>query len=175
MKNEVIENFIKGLNLKKSNTEKYNFLRVQLDNMKYIQSFDEYSIDLVETLLNEVIKYKNEILKLNKTVNKNKEYIEELTISLNAFKFKSESILKENKDLHSEIIKLTEKFSKKDSNTETQLYQIKDDNTSLKYIISDLKKQLKQIKTENNKLKDNYSIFLTELFEKSINVRQMYL
>ena len=66
--------------------------------MKYIQSFDEYSIDLVETLLNEVIKYKNEILKLNKTVNKNKEYIEELTISLNAFKFKSESILKENKD-----------------------------------------------------------------------------
>ena len=41
--------------------------------MKYIQSFDEYSIDLVETLLNEVIKYKNEILKLNKTVNKNKE------------------------------------------------------------------------------------------------------
>ena len=98
MKNEVIENFIKGLNLKKSNTEKYNFLRVQLDNMKYIQSFDEYSIDLVETLLNEVIIYKNEILKLNKTVNKNKEYIEELTISLNAFKFKSESILKENKD-----------------------------------------------------------------------------
>ncbi len=175
MKNEVIENFIKGLNLKKSNTKKYNFLRVQLDNMKYIQSFDEYSIDLVETLLNEVIKYKNEILKLNKTVNKNKEYIEELTISLNAFKFKSESILKENKDLHSEIIKLTEKFSKKDSNTETQLYQLKDDNTSLKYIISDLKKQLKQIKTENNKLKDNYSIFLTGLFEKSINVRQMYL
>ena len=70
---------------------------------------------------------------------------------------------------------MTEKFSKKDSNTETQLYQLKDDNTSLKYIISDLKKQLKQIKTENNKLKDNYNIFLTGLFEKSINVRQMYL
>ena len=76
MKNEIIDNFLKDLNLKNSQNNKYNYLRNQLDKMKFIQSFDEYSVDLVETLLNEKINNKNEILKLNKTLHQNKEYIE---------------------------------------------------------------------------------------------------
>ena len=175
MKNEIIDNFLKDLNLKNSQNNKYNYLRNQLDKMKFIQSFDEYSVDLVETLLNEIINNKNEILKLNKTLHQNKEYIEELNITLNAFKYKSESIIKENKDLHSEIIKLTEKFAKKDSNIETQLHQLKDDNSSLKYLVTDLKKKLKLSQIENNKYKDLYKIFTTSLFERSINIKQMYL
>ena len=175
MKNEIIDNFLKDLNLKNSQNNKYNYLRNQLDKMKFIQSFDEYSVDLVETLLNEIINNKNEILKLNKTLHQNKEYIEELNITLNAFKYKSESIIKENKDLHSEIIKLTEKFAKKDSNIETQLHQLKDDNSSLKYLVTDLKKKLKLSQIENNKYKDLYRIFTTSLFEKSIDIKQMYL
>ena len=175
MKNEIIDNFLKDLNLKNSQNNKYNYLRNQLDKMKFIQSFDEYSVDLVETLLNEIINNKNEILKLNKTLHQNKEQIEELNITLNAFKYKSESIIKENKDLHSEIIKLTEKFAKKDSNIETQLHQLKDDNSSLKYLVTDLKKKLKLSQIENNKYKDLYRIFTTSLFEKSIDIKQMYL
>ena len=81
MKNEIIDNFLKDLNLKNSQNNKYNYLRNQLDKMKFIQSFDEYSVDLVETLLNEIINNKNEILKLNKTLHQNKEYIEELNIT----------------------------------------------------------------------------------------------
>ena len=175
MKNEIIDNFLKDLNLKNSQNNKYNYLRNQLDKMKFIQSFDEYSVDLVETLLNEIINNKNEILKLNKTLHQNKEYIEELNITLNAFKYKSESIIKENKDLHSEIVKLTEKFSKKDSNIEIQLNQLRDDNSSLKYLVTDLKKKLKLSQIENNKYKDLYRIFTTSLFEKSIDIKQMYL
>ena len=149
MKNQIIDNFLKDLNLKNSQNNKYNYVRNQLDKMKFIQSFDEYSVDLVETLLNEIINNKNEILKLNKTLHQNKEQIEELNITLNAFKYKSESIIKENKDLHSEIVKLTEKFSKKDSNIETQLHQLRDDNSSLKYLVTDLKKKLKLVQIEN--------------------------
>ena len=175
MKNQIIDNFLKDLNLKNSQNNKYNYVRNQLDKMKFIQSFDEYSVDLVETLLNEIINNKNEILKLNKTLHQNKEYIEELNITLNAFKYKSESIIKENKDLHSEIIKLTEKFAKKDSNIETQLHQLRDDNSSLKYLVTDLKKKLKLSQIENNKYKDIYRIFTTSLFEKSIDIKQMYL
>ncbi len=175
MKNQIIDNFLKDLNLKNSQNNKYNYVRNQLDKMKFIQSFDEYSVDLVETLLNEIINNKNEILKLNKTLHQNKEYIKELNITLNAFKYKSESIIKENKDLHSEIVKLTEKFSKKDSNIETQLHQLRDDNSSLKYLVTDLKKKLKLVQIENSKFKDIYRIFTTSLFEKSINIKQMYL
>ena len=175
MKNEIIDNFLKDLNLKNSQNNKYNYVRNQLDKMKFIQSFDEYSLDLVETLVNEIIKNKNEILKLNKTLHQNKEQIEELNITLNAFKYKSDSILQENKDLHSEIVKLTEKFSKKDSNIEIQLNQLRDDNSSLKYLVTDLKKKLKLTQIENNKLKDLYKIFTTSLFERSINIKQMYL
>ena len=175
MKNQIIDNFLKDLNLKNSQNNKYNYVRNQLDKMKFIQSFDEYSLDLVETLVNEIIKNKNEILKLNKTLHQNKEQIEELNITLNAFKYKSDSILQENKDLHSEIVKLTEKFSKKDSNIEIQLNQLRDDNSSLKYLVTDLKKKLKLTQIENNKLKDLYKIFTTSLFERSINIKQMYL
>ena len=63
MKNQIIDNFLKDLNLKNSQNNKYNYVRNQLDKMKFIQSFDEYSVDLVETLLNEIINNKNEILK----------------------------------------------------------------------------------------------------------------
>ena len=154
MKNQIIDNFLKDLNLKNSQNNKYNYVRNQLDKMKFIQSFDEYSLDLVETLVNEIIKNKNEILKLNKTLHQNKEQIEELNITLNAFKYKSE---------------------KKDSNIETQLHQLKDDNSSLKYLVTDLKKKLKLSQIENNKYKDLYRIFTTSLFEKSIDIKQMYL
>ena len=45
MKNEIIDNFLKDLNLKNSQNNKYNYVRNQLDKMKFIQSFDEYSVE----------------------------------------------------------------------------------------------------------------------------------
>ena len=43
--------------MKKENfkNQKYNFLREKLDKLNYIQSFDLYSMELIETLLNDGI------------------------------------------------------------------------------------------------------------------------
>ena len=65
-----------------NNKENLTGVQILGCDKRVIQSFDEYSLDLVETLVNEIIKNKNEILKLNKTLHQNKEQIEELNIKV---------------------------------------------------------------------------------------------
>ena len=84
MKNEKFQN------------ERLQFIRANLDKLNFIQSFDVYSLDLVECLYNDIVKKQREINSINKEYKKISTENEERKLIINALKYKITAILKEN-------------------------------------------------------------------------------
>ena len=123
--------------MKKENfkNQKYNFLREKLDKLNYIQSFDLYSMELIETLLNDIMKNQNEISNLHKKQKQSSESNEEKSLTINALKYKINLILKENQDLHNEVINLMDKSSMKEEN-ESIVKKSKEEIENMQFLIS---------------------------------------
>ena len=160
MKNEKFQN------------ERLQFIRANLDKLNFIQSFDVYSLDLVECLYNDIVKKQREINSINKEYKKISTENEERKLIINALKYKITAILKENEDLHKEIIELMNSKSLTEE-SDTLIKKSKEENESMKFLISEYKAKINELNKENLFLKSKQEKFITNLYEKSINIKQI--
>lgn len=161
--------------MKKENfkNQKYNFLREKLDKLNYIQSFDLYSMELIETLLNDIMKNQNEISNLHKKQKQSSESNEEKSLTINALKYKINLILKENQDLHNEVINLMDKSSMKEE-SESIVKKSKEEIENMQFLISQYKNKINFLEKENIFLKKKQEKFITSLYDKSVNIKQIF-
>ena len=161
--------------MKKENfkNQKYNFLREKLDKLNYIQSFDLYSMELIETLLNDITKNQKEISNLHKKHKELSESNEEKSLTINALKYKINLILKENQDLHNEVINLMDKSSMKEE-SESIVKKSKEEIENMQFLISQYKNKINFLEKENIFLKKKQEKFITSLYDKSVNIKQIF-
>ena len=152
MKNEKFQN------------ERLQFIRANLDKLNFIQSFDVYSLDLVECLYNDIVKKQREINSINKEYKKISTENEERKLIINALKYKITAILKENEDLHKEIIELMNSKSLTEE-SDTLIKKSKEENESMKFLISEYKAKINELNKENLFLKSKQEKFITNLYE----------
>ena len=150
---------------------RYQMLRSLCDREHYLEPFDYNSIELVEKLINDLTslkkrfkKYKQNILELN---NRN-DY---LILGINAYKIQNVELFKENNELHSEILSLNNKLNFKGK--EIELNKLKDDKSSLHYLLDQANKKIKILYHQLNESKKKYIELIQNLYKRNIDSPQM--
>ena len=157
-------------------SEKYLKLRKELDSLGFRETFNEFSIDLIENLTKEIISNKNNIKNLNNSLKISNDKIEQMNVTLKAFKYKINLISKENFDLHKEIINFIEKESKNEIKENLNINKFKEENFSLKELINQLKKNIENLKEENFKIKEKFNNYFINVFDKAnFDMKKIYL
>ena len=157
-------------------SEKFLSLRKELDSLGFRESFNEFSINLIENLTKEIISNKNNIKNLNNSLKISNDKIEQMNVTLKAFKHKINLISKENFDLHKELINFIEKDSKNEIKENLNINKFKEENSSLKELINQLKKNIENLKEENFKIKEKYNNYFINVFDKAnFDMKKVYL
>ena len=155
-------------------SEKYLKLRKELDSLGFRETFNEFSIDLIENLTKEIISNKNNIKNLNNSLKISNDKIEQMNVTLKAFKYKINLI--SNFDLHKEIINFIEKESKNEIKENLNINKFKEENFSLKELINQLKKNIENLKEENFKIKEKFNNYFINVFDKAnFDMKKIYL
>jgi len=115
--------------------KKFLLLKKRLDALHYVQPFSADSASLVERLLNDLIKTTEGFQTLKKandelttTANKTEQRLEPLKKEIRL-------VLKENNDLHVEIMRVKEDLELKESKWNNTFKSLQDDKTDLKQVI----------------------------------------
>ena len=157
-------------------SEKYLLIRKELDSLGFRETFNEFSIDLIENLTKEIKNNKNNIKNLNNELKISNDKIEQMNVTLKAFKYKINLISKENFDLHKEIINLIEKESKNEIKENLNINKFKEENFSLKELINQLKKNIENLKEENFNIKEKFNNYFINVFDKAnFDMKKIYL
>ncbi len=150
---------------------RYQMLRSLCDREHYLEPFDYNSIELVERLINDLTslkkrfkKFKENILELN---NRN-DY---LILGINAYKIQNVELFKENNQLHSEILSLNNKLNFKGK--EIELNKLKDDKSSLHYLLSQANKKIKILYHQLSESKKKYIELIQNLYKRNIDSPKM--
>ena len=150
---------------------RYQMLRSLCDREHYLEPFDYNSIELVERLINDLTslkkrfkKFKENILELN---NRN-DY---LILGINAYKIQNVELFKENNQLHSEILSLNNKLNFKGK--EIELNKLKDDKSSLHYLLSQANKKIEILYHQLSESKKKYIELIQNLYKRNIDSPKM--
>ena len=154
--------------------QKYNYLRERVDKLGFVQSFDVLSMDLVENMYTDIVQKNNQILALNNKVEKLQDANSMINLEQDALKYKMELILKENRELHKEVIKLMDQKTSLEASQVTQSKKSQDEIDSMKFLINELKSKLTSVSKENFLLKSKQEKLVTNLFEKSMEIKKLY-
>jgi len=141
-----------------SNT-KYNLLRQKLDKYDFLHSFDQFSYDLIQSMLNKYI----ESAERNKIIEENNKEIEEKAnnthILIEAIRKENSKLLSENKSIHLELSQIEAKYTKSVQAKEQEITRLSKEKEEMVYLrreyikkIESLEKEIVQLKKRNNYL-----------------------
>lgn len=151
---------------------KYHMLRGQLDKIKYLQSFDYSSMELIEEMLNEILSLRRQIKNGETDITELKQRNETLILGIAAYKHQNTELFKQNSELHNEVISLLEKqnFQGKD----LELKRLNEDTNSLKFLLSNAKEKNQKLQKEIAQMKQRYIELVVNIYEKKINMQKIF-
>lgn len=151
---------------------KYHMLRGQLDKIKYLQSFDYSSMELIEEMLNEILSLRRQIKNGETDITELKQKNETLILGIAAYKHQNTELFKQNSELHNEVISLLEKqnFQGKD----IELKRLNEDTNSLKFLLSNAKEKNQKLQKEIAQMKQRYIELVVNIYEKKINMQKIF-
>ena len=151
---------------------KYHMLRNQLDKIKYLQSFDYSSMELIEEMLNEILSLRRQIKNTETDITELKQKNETLILGIAAYKHQNTELFKQNSELHNEVISLLEKQSFQGRDIE--LKRLNEDTNSLKFLLNNAKEKNQKLQKEIAQMKQRYIELVVNIYEKKINMQKIF-
>jgi len=115
--------------------KKFLLLKKRLDALHYVQPFSADSASLVERLLNDLIKTTEGFQTLRKTNDELNVSVSKAEQRLEPLKKEIRLVLKENNELHGEIMRVKEDLEFKETKWNNTFRSLQDDKTDLKHVI----------------------------------------
>jgi hypothetical protein len=160
-----------------ASTEKYIDIKNKLQKLKYKLYFDISHTNMIEVLLTDITKYLTEIDYLKSDKEQQKSIIENQQLSTNALKQENAKLIKENNQLHREIIEVSKSFNNATGSRDLEIQRLGEEKTSLKFLILEAKKKIEKLIKENDILKHKHSEIVTKIYERNFNentLRKLY-
>ncbi|EAS07050.1 centrosomal protein, putative (macronuclear) [Tetrahymena thermophila SB210] len=146
------------------NERKYLLLRKKLDELHYTQPLQIESAELVDKLLNDLLKTSEGFQKLK---NKNQELEQQLCIiekSLNPLKAENQKLMRENNNLQSEIILSSENAQQKYNLLTVRLKQLQTEAQDLKFVLQKSEERCLKLQDENSALKNKLDTISAKVY-----------
>ena len=145
---------------------RYQKLRSLCDREHYLEPFDYGSIKLIEKLIHDIILFKQNAKIYEKNIKELNNRIEFLKMGIKAYKIQNVELFKENEELHKEILLLNNKLNYKGKDME--FCKLKDDKSSLKFLLTDSNKKIEQLYHQLNESKKKYIELIENLYKRNI-------
>ncbi|KAL4472081.1 hypothetical protein ABPG72_001079 [Tetrahymena utriculariae] len=146
------------------NERKYLLLRKKLDELHYTQPLQIESAELVDKLLNDLLKTSEGFQKLK---NRNQELEQQLCLiekSLNPLKAENQKLLRENNNLQSEIILSSENAQQKYNLLTVRLKQLQTEAQDLKFVLQKSEERCLKLQDENSALKNKLDTISAKVY-----------
>jgi centrosomal protein CEP135 len=157
--------------------ESYIELKRKLDSLNYSYPFDISSCRLIELLVNDILKLKGEVTKVITEKETVKQKLDQMDLNYRAIEFENRRLLKENNDLHKEMIDLSKKLSLSGSAKDMEIKRLSEEKNDLKFLNNEIKCKIQKIEKENVKLKTRMSGVLVKIFDSNFsenNLRKLF-
>jgi hypothetical protein len=157
--------------------ENYIEVKRKLDGLNYLLPFDMTSCKLVETLISDVYRLKEDLTKSLTEKETLKQKFEHSDLNSRASEFESKRILKENQQLHKEMIELSKKLNFSGSAKDIEIKRLFEEKNDLKFLLNETKNKLKNLEKETVKLKTRLSDMLVKIFDSNFsenNLRNLF-
>ena len=159
------------------NNDNYIEIKKKLDSLNYNYPFDMGSCKLVELLVNDIYKMKNEINKIICEKESNKQKNENSELNFKALEYENKRLIKENNELHKEMIELSKKIHINSSAKDIEIKRLSDEKNDLKFLFLEIKNKLQKTEKETIQLKTRLSSILVQIFDSNFseeNLRKMF-
>ena len=150
---------------------RYQMLRSLCDREHYLESFDYNSIELVERLINDLTSLKRRFKKFKENISELNKRNDYLILGINAYKIQNMDLLKENNQLHYEILELNNKLNFKGKDIEFN--KLKDDKSSLHYLLTQANKKIEILYHQLSESKKKYIELIQNLYKRNIESPKM--
>jgi hypothetical protein len=157
--------------------DKYIDVKNKLQKLRYKLYFDISHTNIIEALITDITKYISEIEYLKNEKEQQKSIIENSQINVNAIKQENNRLIKENNQLHREIIEVSKSYNSAISSRDHEIQRQAEEKDSLKFMFLEAKRKLTNLAKENDLLKHKHSEMVTKIYDKNFNeetLRKLY-
>ena len=157
--------------------ENYIELKRKLDSLNYSYPFDISSSKLIDILVNDILKLKSEVTKIIAEKETIKQKLDQGDLSFRALEYENRRLLKENNDLHKEMIDLSKKLSFSGGAKDMEIKRLSEEKNDLKFLHNEVKNKVQKIEKENIRLKTRLSGVLVKIFDSNFsenNLRHLF-
>ena len=157
--------------------ENYIELKRKLDSLNYSIQFDMTSCKLIDTLVNDILKLKGEVTKSMTERESLKQKLEQIDLNFRALEYENKRLLRENNQLHQEMIELSKKLNFSSSAKDIEIKRLSDEKNDLKFLFIEMRLKFQKLEKENVKLKTRLSDMLVQIFDSNFseqNLRKMF-
>ena len=156
-----------------NNNEKFFALKIKLDNLNYRIPFDIGSCNLIDALVNDINQYLLEIKSLSQEKKEFSTFISNKDLSIAAAKHENNRLIKENNDLHREIIETKKKINYSTSAKELEIKRLTEEKNDLKYLYNNLKLKAQHHEKEASSLRKKLYKLLIHIYETNMNEKTL--
>lgn len=159
------------------NINKFQEIRNSLDRQNYKYHLDFSSIQLAEVMLNDIRRYLEESTKFKEDNSKLKLENENSNNYLKAFKSENNRLVKENNDLHRELLNYKKNLSNTNTSKSIQIKKFEEEKNDFKYLYTNSKEKIENLLKENEEIKIKLSTLLNKIYEGNLNessLRKMF-
>ena len=153
--------------------EKFFALKLKLDSLNYRIPFDIGSCNLIEALINDINQYQAEIKTLNHEKKEVSTVIGAKDLSVAATKHENNRLIKENNDLHREIIETKKRINYSTSAKELEIKRLTEEKNDLKYLYANLKQKAQLHEREAAGLRKKLYKLLIHIYETNMNEKTL--
>jgi len=156
-----------------NNNEKFFGLKLKLDTLNYRLPFDIGSVNLIEALVNDINQYQAEIKSLNVDKKDFAPILKEKDLSVAAAKHENNRLIRENNDLHREIIETKKKINYSSSAKEMEIKRLTEEKNDLKFLLNNFKQKSQQYEREASDLRKKLYKLLIHIYDTNMNEKTL--
>lgn len=159
------------------NTDKFQDVRTKLDKFRYKYHLDLSSVELADAMVTDIHKFAQENLKHTDENSKLKLELENSQISLKAFKAENSRLIKENNEIHRELLQIKTNHSSSNISKTLEVKRLVEEKNDFKYMYINSKHKLETLHRENEELKHRITWMLNRIYEGNMgesSLRKMF-
>lgn len=159
------------------NTDKFQDVRTKLDKFRYKYHLDLSSVELADAMVTDIHKFAQENLKHTEENSKLKLELENSQISLKAFKAENSRLIKENNEIHRELLQIKTNYSSSNISKTLEVKRLVEEKNDFKYMYINFKHKLETLNRENEELKHRITLMLNSIYEGNMSessLRKMF-
>jgi hypothetical protein len=158
-------------------TDKFQEVRTKLDKFRYKYHLDHSSVELADAMVTDIHKFAQENLKQTDENSKLKLELENSLISLKAFKAENSRLIKENNELHRELLLIKTSHSSSNNSKALEVKRLAEEKNDFKFMYTNCRHKLDTLHKENEELKHKMTLMLNKIYEGNMSensLRKMF-